>query len=38
MVELAILAAVAGVVWWKWDVIADWFASNMKDETDDDTM
>ena len=34
MIELAILAAVIGVVWWKWDAIAAWLGA--PDNADDD--
>jgi hypothetical protein len=36
MIELVIIAAIIGAVWWKWDVITSWLSANVKDESEDD--
>lgn len=36
MIELAILAAAIGVVWWKWDTITAWLGAAANDVADDD--
>jgi len=36
MIELVVIAAIVGAVWWKWDVITSWLSANVKDESEDD--